>query len=170
MQKMKFDKQIDLLSIDDRFSKLNLIGVLDSNACIKLKNRFNFLELSEVFLSFSFEKISENCWELAGNLKAKITQSCVVTSKPVKEKLDIKLEERYVLQNNNVSKITDIDINGPEVEVLETSMLNVGELVAQIIGVEAESFPKLENTPENHFFGSEETKQNMFAKLAVLKK
>ena len=170
MQKMKFDKQIDLLSIDDRFSKLNLIGVLDSNACVNLKNRFNFLEISEVVLSFSFEKIYENCWELVGNLKAKITHSCVVTSKPVKEKLDIKLEERYVLQNNNVSQITEIDINAPDVEVLETSTLSVGELVAQIIGVEAESFPKLENTPENHFFGSEETKQNMFAKLAVLKK
>ena len=41
---------------------------------------------------------------------------------------------------------------------------------AQIIGVEAESFPKLHSTSETHFFESNDKKENPFAMLASLKK
>ncbi len=170
MQKLKFDQKIDLLSIDNGTFKYELTGMLDEDACCHLRNRFEFLNVSKVILSASIRKISENGWELTGNLMAQITQNCVVTSKPLKEKLDIGLEERYVLHNEGDSYKTEINVCAPNEEVLESSILNIGEVIAQIIGVEAESFPKVENTPEKHFFGNEDTKENPFAKLAVLKK
>ena len=170
MQILKFDKNIDLLSIDNGKPRFKLIGILDTDACLQLKNRFNFLNITEVFLSVVIKKSFDDSWELKGNLQAQITQSCVVTGKPVKEILDIELEERYVLQNESVSLIKEINVSAPNTEVLETGMLEIGELIAQIIGVEAESFPKIKNTPETHFFGSQDTKVNPFAKLAVFKK
>jgi hypothetical protein len=88
----------------------------------------------------------------------------------VKEKLEINLEERYVLQTDCASMIAEIDIGLPNVEVLETNILDINEFIAQIIGVEAESFPKLYSTHETHFFESNDKKVNPFAKLASLKK
>ena len=81
-----------------------------------------------------------------------------------------RLEERYVLQTDYASTIAEIDIGAPNVEVLETNILDIKELIAQIIGVEAESFPKLHSASESHFFESKDKKENPFAKLASYKK
>ena len=169
MKQLKFDKDIDLLSIDDGLPNYNLKGMLDERGCYCLENRFEFLKVSKVVMSASIKKTSKYSWELKGNLKAQITQSCVVTGKPVKETLDVRLEERYVLQNEGVSHIAEINVCAPNVEVLVTSKLSIGEVIAQIIGVEAEAFPKIEKTPEIHFFGGKDIPDNPFAKLAVLK-
>ena len=144
--------------------------MLDIDSCSYLQKRFDFIEVSNVILSANIKKISKDCWELKGNLVAQITQKCVVTCKPVKEKLEINLEERYVLQTDCASMIAEIDIGAPNVEVLEKNILDINEFIAQIIGVEAESFPKLHSTSETHFFESNDKKENPFAKLASLKK
>ena len=88
----------------------------------------------------------------------------------MKEKLDIRLEERYVLQNEQEGHIAEIDVDAANVEVLETNILQVGELIAQTIGVGADSFPKQKNTPEVHVFGSDNKDEHPFAKLSSLKK
>ena len=170
MQSINFCRNIDLLSIDRDMPPFFLELVLDIDSCSYLQKRFDFIELSNVILTANIKKISKDCWELKGNLVAQITQKCVVTCKPVKEKLEINLEERYVLQNNYASVIAEIDIGAPNVEVLETNILDIKEFIAQIIGVEAESFPKLHSTSELHFFESNDKKDNPFAKLASLKK
>ena len=170
MQSLNFCKNIDLLSIDRDMPPFFLELVLDIDSCSYLQKRFDFIELSNVILTANIKKISKDCWELKGNLVAQITQKCVVTCKPVKEKLEINLEERYVLQTNCESMIAEIDIGAPNVEVLETNILDINEFIAQIIGVEAESFPKLYSTNETHFFESNDKKVNPFAKLASLKK
>ena len=170
MESLNFCKNIDLLSIDRDMPPFSLEFELDINSCSYLQKRFNFINVSNVILSANIKKISRGCWELKGNLVAQITQKCVVTCKPVKEKLEINLEERYVLQTDCASMISEIDIGAPNVEVLETNILDINEFIAQIIGVEAESFPKLYSTSETLFFESKDKKENPFAKLASLKK
>ena len=170
MQSLSLCKNIDLLTVDRDMPPFFLELELDIDSCSYLQKRFDFIEVSNVILSANIKKISKDCWELKGNLVAQITQKCVVTCKPVKEKLEINLEERYVLQNNYASVIAEIDIGAPNVEVLETNILDIKEFIAQIIGVEAESFPKLHSTSELHFFESNDKKDNPFAKLASLKK
>ena len=170
MQSLNFCKNIDLLSIDRDVPPFFLELELDVDSCSYLQKRFDFIEVSNVILSANIKKISKDCWELKGNLVAQITQKCVVTCKPVKEKLEINLEERYVLQTECASMIAEIDIGVPNVEVLETNILDINEFIAQIIGVEAESFPKLYSSSETHFFESNDKKENPFAKLASLKK
>ena len=170
MQSLNFCKNIDLLSIDRDMPPFFLELELDVDSCSYLQKRFEFIEVSNVILSANIKKISKDCWELKGNLVAQITQKCVVTCKPVKEKLEINLEERYVLQTNCASMIAEIDIGAPNVEVLETNILDINEFIAQIIGVEAESFPKLHSASDTYFFESKHIKENPFAKLASLKK
>ena len=170
MQNLTLDKKIDLLGIDSKDPSMTLSGLLDADGCLYVQERFGFINVDGVIIKANIKNISNGCWELLGNLTAQVTQICVVTGQPVKEKLDIILEERYVLQNNGDEYITEIDANAANVEVLETNILEVCELIAQIIGVEADSFPKQKNTPENHFFGNEDSDEHPFAKLASLKK
>ena len=170
MQSLNFFKKIDLLSINRDMPPISLEYMLDIDSCSYLQKRFDLIEVSNVILSANIKKISKNCWELEGDLVAQITQKCVVTCKPVKEKLEINLEERYVLQTDCESMIAEIDIGAPNVEVLETNILDINEFIAQIIGVESESFPKLHSASETHIFESNDKKENPFAKLAFLKK
>jgi len=170
MQNLTLDKKIDLYLIDRDKPLTTLSGKLDDDGCRFVQERFNFVDISGVTISADIKKISKDCWELTGRLVAQVTQACVATGQPVKEKLDITLEERYVLQNEQDGHIAEIDLNAANVEFLETNILQVGELIAQTIGVEADSFPKQKNTPEVHVFGSDNKDEHPFAKLSSLKK
>ena len=170
MQNLTLDKKIDLLVVESGEPSLTLFGELDDAGCRYVQERFNFINVSGVIINADIKKISKDCWELSGNLFAEVTQVCVVTGQPVQEKLDIILEERYVLPKNRDEYNTEIDVNSVNVEVLETNILEVGELIAQIIGVEADSFPKQKNTPGSQIFGNEDRNEHPFAKLASLKK
>ncbi|MBT5798963.1 DUF177 domain-containing protein [Alphaproteobacteria bacterium] len=169
MQKLTLDNKIDLLSISRGTKKMSFSGHLDEKGCDYIKDRFDFLALDNVILSSHIKKITKDCWELKGNLSADIIQKCVVTGEPVKEKLAIMLEERYVLQNEDNEQITEIDADAVNVELLDSHMFDVGEFLSQVIGVESESFPKQEITPEVQSFGVEDN-DHPFAKLAILKK
>ena len=170
MENLTLNKSINLYFIDRGNPLTNLSGKLDDEGCRFVQERFNFLEVSGVTLSVDIKKISRDCWQLNGRLVAQVTQACVTTGQPVKEKLDIKLEERYVLQSEQDRHIAEIDIYAANVEVLETNILQVGELIAQIIGVEADSFPKQKDRPEVYVFGRENRNEHPFAKLSSLKK
>ena len=170
MQNLTLDKKIDLYLIDRGKPLTTLSGTLDDDGCLYVRERFSFVDVSGVTISANIKKISKDCWELTGRLVAHVTQACVATGHPVKEKLDITLEERYVLQNDRDGHIAEIDVNAANVEVIETNILRVGELIAQTIGVEADSFPKQKNTPKIHVFGSENNVEHPFAKLSSLKK
>ena len=170
MQNLTLDKNIDLYLIDRGSPLTTLSGTLDDDGCRFIQERFNFFDVSGVTISANIKKISKDCWELTGTLIAQVTQACVATGQPVKEKLDIRLEERYVLQNEQEGHIAEIDVDAANVEVLETNILQVGELIAQTIGVGADSFPKQKNTPEVHVFGSDNKDEHPFAKLSSLKK
>ncbi len=170
MQNFTLDKKIDLYLIDRGEPITTLSGTLDDDGCRFVQERFSFVDVSSVALSANIKKISKDCWELTGRLLAQVTQACVSTGLPVKEKLDITLEERYVLHNERDGPVAEIDCDAANVEVLETNILQVGELIAQTIGVEADSFPKQINTPGVHVFGSENIDEHPFAKLSSLKK
>ena len=64
--------------------------------------------------------------------------------------------------------IAEIDIGLPNVKC-ETNKLDINEFIAQIIGLEAESYPKLHSASDTYFFESKHIKENPFAKLASLK-
>ena len=170
MQVFTLDKKIDLNLINRGNPLLTLSGTLDDDSCRFVKERFNFVDVSSVVISAHIKKISKDCWELTGRLVAQVTQPCVATGQPLKEKLDITLEERYVLHNEIHRCVAEIDVDAANVEVLETNILQVGELIAQTIGIEADSFPKQKNTPEVHVFGSDNKDEHPFAKLSTLKK
>ena len=170
MQRLTLDKKIDLYLINRGDPSLTLSGTLDDDGCRFVKERFNFVDVSNVVMSAHIKKISKDCWELTGRLIAQVTQACIATGQPVKEKLDITLEERYVLHNEIHRCVAEIDVDAANVEVLGTNILQVGELIAQIIGIEADSFPKQKNTPKIHFFGSDNNVEHPFAKLSSLKK
>ena len=99
MQIFTLDKKIDLYLINRGNPLLTLSGTLDDDSCRFVQERFNFINVSGVAISAHIKKISKDCWEVTGRLVAQVTQACVATGQPVKEKLDITLEERYVLHN-----------------------------------------------------------------------
>ena len=59
MQLLNFDKNIDLLSIDKDMPPFSLELVLDIDSCSYLQKRFDFIEVSNVYLTANIKKISK---------------------------------------------------------------------------------------------------------------
>ena len=132
-----------------------------------LCERFMFSKLENVIGGLTLAKITDGCWELKGQIKAKVTQVCVVSSQPVENSILIKLEERFV---HSLSDQSEIDAMGVDVELLVNGAIPVGETLCQWIGIAAPSWPRAENAivlgePDPH-----KGENHPFARLSELKK
>ena len=142
-------------------------GALDEDSRTEIANRFGFQEVNQVHYDLNVKLISKQCWELRGTIKAKLIQSCVVTSVPVKDAFEAKIKERFVadLEEND-----EIDVQDSSVEPLVDGHIALREAVFQFIAVSANPYPRVNDAPEIQEFGPKIEKENPFSKLRQLKK
>ena len=132
-----------------------------------LCERFKFLNLGNVVGRLTLTQIADGCWELKGQINAKVTQACVVSGQPVESPILIELKERFVYA---LSDQFEIDAMEVDVDLLVNGEIPVGESLCQWIGVCAPAWPRAENAPvlvEPDFGPSE---NHPFARLSELKK
>ncbi|MDH5748677.1 MAG: DUF177 domain-containing protein [Rhodospirillales bacterium] len=117
---------------------------------------------------------------LKGDYTAEVTQSCVVTLEPVKSRLEGTFERLYDLEVGEENFPADEDIilgPGDEVSVdpLVGGILDLGEVVAEQLGLDLNPFPRAEKATFDGFStlsGSSlppRLKDNPFAALEELK-
>ena len=132
-----------------------------------LCERFTFIKLENVAGKLTVARIANGCWELKGEINAKVTQACVVSGQPVENQIVIKLEERFV---HTLSEQFEIDVMEVDVDLLVNGEIPVGESLCQWIGVSAPAWPRAKNAP---VLGEPEPNSNEnhpFAGLSELKK
>jgi len=142
-------------------------GTLDEDSRTEIANRFGFQEVNQVHYDLTVKLISKQCWELRGTIKAKLIQSCVVTSVPVKDVFEAKIKERFVA---NLEENDEIDVQDSSVEPLVDGHIALREAVFQFIAVSANPYPRVKDAPEIQEFGPKIEKENPFSKLRQLKK
>ena len=135
--------------------------------CTELAERFGYLELKALTGKLDVRCISSACWQIKGQFTAEITQSCVVSGKPVDERFSFNLMERYLETSENIE---EIDPMGVDVEVLDNGMIPVGEAVAQALAVHATAWPRHADAPILTPPPELKEQNHPFAKLSELKK
>ena len=132
----------------------------------ELVSRFNFVSIDDMRAEVIIRKVARDCWDVAGNLSAKVVQRCVITQEPVLELVDFTIEERYVRQSVEIDGV-EVALNGAE--PLVGGEIDIGEMVAQTLGIAVTPWPKslvyAENLIEENILD-----EHPFAGLAALRK
>ncbi len=143
-----------------------------------LKKRFSLDEIVNFEGEVMLHRLSGKKIEVRFQAQAHITQECVVTFKPVET--DIKLEFVRIydssLATENEEKEIEIDIeSSEELDPIIDGMIDLGQALAEELGLEVPSFPRADNTEFQEFgIGPEITQEevnssNPFSVLAKLK-
>lgn len=146
---------------------ISVAGQLDEQACREMAERFAFQQVHHVHYDLKIKLISKQCWELRGTIKAKLIQSCVVTTVPVKDVIDATIRERFV---SDIEENDEINVQDSAVEPLLEGCIPLRETVFQFIAVTANPYPRSDGAPETQEFGPKIEKENPFSKLNQLKK
>ena len=165
---MSFSLDLKLTaSLITKDSPNRMVITASGAVCTELAERFGYLEVKALTGKLDVRRISSACWQIKGQFTAEITQSCVVSGEPVKERFSFDLIERYLetLENGD-----EIDPMGVDVEVLDNGMIPVGEAVAQALAVHASGWPRRADAPILAPPPELKEQNHPFAKLSELKK
>ena len=133
---------------------------------VELASRFDFVSIEEMFAEVTIQKVACDCWDVAGTLTAKVVQRCVITSHHVPELVDFIIEERYVRDVVDTGSV-EVDLIGTE--PLVGGAIDIGEIVAQSLGIAVAPWPKSSTSVESPI-EEDVSEEHPFAGLAVLRK
>ena len=132
----------------------------------ELVARFDFVSIEDMRAVVTIRKVARDCWDVTGTLSARVVQRCVITDDHVPELVDFTIEERYVRKAKNDDGI-EVDLN--EAEPLVGGAIDIGEMVAQTLGVAVTPWPK-SPTSADSLTQEDVSDEHPFAGLAALRK
>ena len=128
--------------------------------------RFDFVSIEDMRAEVTVRKVARDCWDVAGTLSARVSQRCVITGNDVPELVDFAIEERYVREAENDDGV-EVNLNGAE--PLVAGAIDIGEMVAQSLGVAVAPWPKSPASADS-LTQEEISDEHPFAGLAALRK
>ena len=147
--------------------RLTLEADLEDRAM--LAKRFDWVDVCSVKADLELKLIAGGAYLVKGNIEAAIIQRCRLSDNPVPESIVADVEERFA----NLDAINDtgaIDPMAVSVEALADDNIPVGEMIAQLVGLEASPWPRDPDADENAFLRNKDDDSHPFASLAQLKK
>jgi uncharacterized metal-binding protein YceD (DUF177 family) len=90
--------------------------------------------------------------EVVGRFEAKVTQACVVTTDPVEERIDERVEAIFVPEGSRLSRIAPqddgelhLDPEGADIpETFTGDRIDLGAYLAEIVGLALDPYPRAE--------------------------
>lgn len=144
-----------------------------------LAQRFGLLELSAFTAKAVLRRRKDTGWiELKGSLTASVVQECVVTLEPVAAEVAGEIDELFDDSREVDGFEVELDPVAEDPEPLEGEILDVGEVIAQVLSLSIDPYPRapgvppvedLENSAEEDEATEDEAKASPFAALALLK-
>ncbi len=107
-----------------------------------LAKRFGLIALNTLSATATLTATS-NGIELAGKMRARAEQACVVTGDPVPVTLEERFSVRFIAPDAPVAG-NEIELNIAEPDIIEHdgNVVDVGEAVAQTLGLAFDPFPR----------------------------
>ena len=112
-----------------------------SGDCAALAERFGWIGVSSLAATLEAKAVAGGAYDIVGRIEASITQRCRVTGNPVPETVAIDVHERFAAASGG-DGADEIDPMAVSVEIIEGGVVPVGEMVAQLVGLEASAWPR----------------------------
>jgi len=134
-----------------------------------LAKRFDIVEVKSLKASLTLIPKPQEAIDVTGKIEATIVQNCVVTLEPLVNRMELDVNLTFVPeeQNDKGSGEAIIEDLSDEIEVFSGGKIDIGEMVAQQVGVNIDPYPRKPNAvlPVMEFGVSTEKKPQPFAKL-----
>ncbi len=138
--------------------------------CVALAQRFDWISVASLVAEIKLKAIAKDAFHVSGKIEAAIIQRCRVTDNPVPESLMIDVDERFAIIDEDTDlEVTEINPMAVSVEAVVNGAIPVGEMIAQLVGLEASPWPR-DAAADQHMLRDENDPTNPFASLAELKK
>jgi len=161
-----------VISIDSLSSGKPLVLSLTASRedCEELANRFDWMDVSSLTATIKLKAIANGAFHASGVIECAIIQRCGLTDRPVPEALYIDVNERFaVIDDDDNDGEAEIDPMAVSVEAIQNNEIPVGEMIAQLVGIEATPWPR-DPEAESLVINPQDDPTNPFASLAELKK
>lgn len=147
--------------------KLKLAAEYDD--CTALAKRFDWIEVCSVEADLELKMIADKAYLVKGRIEAAIIQRCRLTDNPVPESIMAQVEERFA-DLETIDESGSIDPMAVSLEPLDGEVIPLGEMIAQLVGLEASPWPRDPDADENTILRSKDDDTHPFASLAELKR
>ena len=107
----------------------------------RLAERFDWVEVRRLAARLEAAAVAADTYDVTGRIEAAIVQRCRVTGNPVPEDLAVDVHERFLAAAGEAAA-PEIDPLAVSVEVVRGGAIPVGEMVAQLVGLEAAAWPR----------------------------
>ncbi|WPZ33265.1 DUF177 domain-containing protein [Thalassobaculum sp. OXR-137] len=113
-----------------------------------LARRFGLIELTAFSAEATLRRRRDTGWiELKGRLKASVVQECVVTLEPVPAEVEEEIDELFDDSREVDGFEVELDPVAEDPEPLEGEVLDVGEVIAQILSLALDPYPRAPGVP-----------------------
>ena len=159
-----------VVSIDQLSSGKPLVLDLSGERqdCLDLAERFDWIDVSSLSATIKLKAIANQAFHASGHIEAAIIQRCRITERPVPEALYIDVNERFAVIDMDEEE-AEIDPMAVSVEAVINNEIHLGEMIAQLVGLEASPWPR-DAEAEPFMLSPENDPTKPFASLAELKK
>ena len=137
---------------------------------VALAKRFDLIELSALEAQLILKPDEKESIVITGTVSADIVQRCVVTLEPISTHIDTEIDtiffpEHVRDEGEDLSFADDMD---SEVDFFAGDKIDIGELVAQQLGIAINPYPRKKGAmlPKTEF-GSAPVRQNPLSALAA---
>jgi uncharacterized metal-binding protein YceD (DUF177 family) len=142
--------------------------------CARLAERFELLALDHLSAVIHLGRKGQGSStrvSVSGHLKAQVTQACVITLDPVRSDIEVNFDTVFDSSTEDELQDNDVDLEFNNLaEPIVDGTIDLGELIAQILAVELDPFPKKESADSSEMtLESADSSTNPFAVLEKLK-
>jgi uncharacterized metal-binding protein YceD (DUF177 family) len=139
-----------------------------------LARRFKVVAVPELVADVTLHAEEGGRWLVDGRLRALVVQACGITLDPVEQRIDENFNLRFSSEAEEVDRETGELILGAEAaEPLEGDWLDLGDIVADELGLAIDPFPRKPGVRLSDVLPSNSTAstdEGPFASLAALKR
>jgi len=135
-----------------------------------LARRFDLIELPVLKAQLDVQPGPQQTVKVTGKIIADVVQRCVVTLEPIANHFDLDINITFIPQEQHHEGAGEplVDDLEDEVELFSAGKIDLGEMVAQQLGINLDPYPRKPNAALGSIeFGPKAEKPHPFAGLAT---
>lgn len=110
---------------------------------VALIDRFDLVDLRELTADLAVRRRRDTGWiAVTGSVRASVVQTCVITLEPVASWVESDIDEVFEIDAGAGAAEIDLDPLSDAPEPLEGDRLDLGDLVAQTLGLALDPYPR----------------------------
>ncbi|HEY1096248.1 MAG TPA: DUF177 domain-containing protein [Alphaproteobacteria bacterium] len=134
-----------------------------------LAQRYEILAVNDLQADVKIKSLGEGMYRVSTAYKAEIVQACGVTLQPVVQHIDDQDEELLTTSSEHLIPFDEAEAVGDvPTELIINDEIDYGEIIAQLIALSIDPFPRAEGQNDSNMFAHVEHNNSPFAELAAL--